>query len=128
VALEITDLTAVLAAAFTGITALITARPAFNDALVVCAEEIIDHVHGVVAPMAPVAASAPASVPAATAAAVSVASVPVPEAAEEALALFFFHVVAAIAMVAAQASAIATTRHLFGDFAVSDLDVDVGGG
>lgn len=116
---QLTEFTTVLAAAFAGIPALITPGAAVDDALVICAEEVIDHVHGVVVPVAAVPASVPASVPA------PVASVAVPEAAEEALVLFLRDI-AATTMVTADISVVAAAGHLVSDFVpISDLYIDM---
>lgn len=110
---EFAELATNVTAAFTSISSLVAARTAINDALIVRAKEVIDHIHGFIVPVAPVSASVPAPV----------ASVAVPEAAEEALGLFFLGV-ATTTMVTADV--VSSARHLIGDFvAISDLHIDI---
>jgi hypothetical protein len=114
--LDLAEFTAVLTAAFTSISALVGIVAGVDDALIVGAKEVIDHVHGVVVPVAAVPASTPAPV----------ASVAVPEAAEEAL-VFLLIGIAATAMMTADIS-VAAARHLIGDFiAIGDLHIDIWG-
>ena len=115
---ELTKLTTNLTAAFASVTALITATAAIDDTFVVCSEQVIDHVHGIVVSVA----SVPASIP------VPVASVAVPEAAEETLVLLFvgFHSTATV--MAAHVAVVTATGQLLRDIgAVGNLHIDIWG-